>query len=47
MITKTKGTGAELCPAIVSGIVIGDEPVSYWLIFSFVPSNSPRSLCEN
>ena len=24
-----KGTGAEMCPAIVSGIVIGDAPISY------------------
>ena len=33
-------------PAIVSGIVTGDAPVSYWLIFFSVPSNSPRRLCE-
>ena len=24
-----------MCPAFVSGIVIGDAPVSYWPIFSF------------
>ena len=24
-----KGTGAEMCPAIFSGIVIGDAPISY------------------
>ena len=41
-----KGTGAEMRPAIVCGIVTGDVSVSYWP-FSFpVPSNSPRSLCE-
>ena len=30
-------------PAIVSGTVTGDAPVSYWLNFP-APSNSPRSL---
>ena len=29
-----KGTGAEIRHAIVSGIVTGDAPVSYWSIFS-------------
>ena len=29
-----KGTGVEMHPAIVCGIVTGDMPVSYWLIFS-------------
>ena len=29
------GTGAEVRPAIVSGIVTGDVPVSYWPIFFF------------
>ena len=37
-----KGAGAEMRSAIVSGIVIGNLPVS----FSPVPSNSSRSLCE-
>ena len=32
-----KGTGAEMRPAIVSGIVTGDVSVSYWPIF-FSPS---------
>ena len=41
-----KGTGAEMRPAMVSGIVSGDALVSYWPIFFPVPSNSPRSLCE-
>ena len=31
-----KGTGAEMRPAIVSGIVTGDALVSYWLIFSLL-----------
>ena len=42
-----KGTGVEMHPAIVAGIVTGDVPVSYWLIFFPVPSNSPSSLCES
>ena len=29
-----KKTGAEMSPAIASGIVIGDAPVSYWPILS-------------
>ena len=28
-----KGTGPEMCPAMVSGIVTVDAPVSYWTIF--------------
>ena len=44
-----KETGAERRPVIVSGIVSGDTPVSYWLILSPVPvpSNSFVSLCES
>ena len=42
-----KRTGAEMRPAVVSGIVTGGVPVSYWLIFSLVSCNSPRRLCEN
>ena len=34
-------------PAVVSGIAIGDALVSYWPIFSPVPTNSPISLCES
>ena len=30
---KEKGTGAEMCRAIVSGMVTGDAPVSYWPFF--------------
>ena len=44
---KEKGTGHETHPAIVSGIVTGHAPVSYWLNFFLVPSNNPRSLCES
>ena len=33
-LRKNKGTGAEMCPTIVSGMVTGDAPVCYWLIFS-------------
>ena len=35
-----------MLPAIISGIVIWDAPVSYWSSFSPVPSNSPRSLAK-
>ena len=42
-----KRTGAEMRHAVVSGVVTGHVPVSYWLIFYPVPSNSPRSLCES
>ena len=35
-----------MCPAIVSGIVIGDAPVSFWPIVFPIASCSPRSLCE-
>ena len=43
-----KGTGAEIRPAIVSGIATGDAAVSYWPIFFPVARNSPnpRSLWE-
>ena len=37
-----KGTGAEICPAIVCGIVTGDTPVSYWLTLS----NSPKIIAR-
>ena len=33
-------------PTIVSGIVTWDAPISYWLIFFSVSSNSTRSLCD-
>ena len=32
-----KRTEAETHPAVISGIVTGDAPVSYWPIFSPVP----------
>ena len=34
LVGHEKGTGTEMSPAIVSGIVIGDALISYWLIFS-------------
>ena len=39
-----KGSGAEMCPAIVSGIVTGNSPVSSWLLanFQFSPILSNR-----
>ena len=42
-----QGTGAEMRPIIVFGIVTGDASVSYWLILSPVSSNSFVSLCES
>ena len=39
-----RGTGADTCPAIVSGMVTGDAPVRYWLIISIVPGHTLRSL---
>ena len=42
-----KVTGAEMPPAIISGIVAGNAPVSDWPIFFPVSSNSPWSLCES
>ena len=40
------GTGAETCPAIASGMVTCDAPISYWTIFSFylvtVPEVFPK-----
>ena len=38
-----KGTGVEIGPAIVSGIVAGDALIIYWPI----PCNNPRSHCES
>ena len=46
MWESEKGTGAEMRPAIVSGIVTGDARSAIGQLFSPVPSNSPRSLCE-
>ena len=45
-ISNEKRTGTETRPAIVSGIVTGDAPISYWPIFHPVPSNSSRSFYE-
>ena len=35
-------TDAEISPAIVSGIVTGDAPFSYWLIFSLSQEKLPE-----
>ena len=35
-----KGTGAEICPAVISGIVTGDASVSYWPMFFRKSSNN-------
>ena len=40
------GIEDEMRPAIVSGIVTGDEPISYWPFFP-LPCNSPRIHCES
>ena len=34
-------------PTILSDIVTGEAPISYWPICFPVPGNSPRSLCES
>ena len=42
-----KGSGTKLCPTLVSGIVTGDAPVTYWPIFLPVTSNwVPEVLTE-
>ena len=41
-----EGTGAEMCPAMVSGVVTEDALVIYWPFFRD-HSNGPRSLCES
>ena len=45
-LINERGTRAEMCPAIVSGIVTGNTKVSYCSVFVSGSSNSPRSLCE-
>ena len=41
------GTGAEVRPAIVSGIVTGDVPVSYWpIFFCLSPVTVPEVFAE-
>ena len=37
-----RGTGAEICAAIVCGIVNRDAPVSYWSIFSLSLVTAPE-----
>ena len=41
-----KGTGAEMHPAIVSGIVTRDAPVSYWSVFSILLVTVPEAFAE-
>ena len=36
-LRNERGTGAEMRPAIVSGSVTGDAPVSYWPVLEIVP----------
>ena len=36
-----------MCPAIVSGIVTWDAPVSQWPIRLPDTNNNPRGLCES
>ena len=40
-----KGNGAEMRPAIVSGIITGGVPFSSWPFFSPVLSNCLKHLC--
>ena len=35
-----------MCPAIVSGIVTGDAPVSYWLIFPLSPKTVQEAFAK-
>ena len=46
-LTCIKGSGAEMRPAIASGLVTGDASISYWPIFSPFLSYTPRGLCES
>ena len=41
-VKNEKGTGAEMRPAIVPGIVTENAPVSYWPNFFPVPSTGSR-----
>ena len=46
-LRNDRETGAEMCPAIVSGIVTRDGLVTYWPVFFPVLSKSPRILCKS
>ena len=46
-IKHENGTGTEMRPAIVSGIIFGEEPDQLLANFFPIPSNSPKSLCES
>ena len=42
-----KGTGAEMRPASVSGIVTGDATISYWPVFLPFPVTLPDVFAKN
>ena len=42
LLETKKGTGAEMHPAIGSGIATGDAPVSYWPIVSLSQVSVPE-----
>ena len=47
LLRNEQETGAEMCqPAIVSGIVTRDAPVSYWPILSVSPVTDPGVLAN-
>lgn len=47
LLRNEQETGAEMCqPAIVSGIVTGGVPVSYWPIFFVSPVTVPEVLAN-
>lgn len=45
-IISEKGTGAEICPAIVSWIVTGRSAIGHFF-FCLLATNSPRILFKN
>ena len=45
-LRNKKGTGVEMCLAIVPGIVTGDMPVSYWPIFSLSLVTVPKDFAK-
>ena len=42
LLRADKGTGAETSPAIVSEVVTGDAPISYWPIFHLSLVSDPE-----
>ena len=45
-LKNERGTGAEMCPTIVSGIVSGDALVSYWPIFPLCLVTIPEAFAR-